>query len=133
MLAVALGAGVARAQTGDMRPLFDRMDRLERDLNLLQRQVYRGAVEGGELAMPAGESAAAAPSNAVTGMEVRINQLESEMRALTGRVEESNHAVDQLKDRLDKLVTDVDNRLVVLEQEAAKNKALVAVQPTAPA
>lgn len=44
---VLLGAGVAGAQSNDLRPLLDRLDRLERDMNLLQRQVYRGTGPGG--------------------------------------------------------------------------------------
>jgi tol-pal system protein YbgF len=121
-----LGVEAAFAQTADdMRPLYDRMDRLERDLNLLQRQVYRGAVETGEAAPIAPEQAGAAPK-AVTGMEVRLNQIEDQMRALTGRIEESNHRVDELKNRLDKLVVDVDNRLTALERTAESSKAVAA-------
>ena len=40
----AAGAVARRAAQAAaiMRPLLDRLDRLERDINLLQRQVYRG-------------------------------------------------------------------------------------------
>ena len=131
-LLFGLGVETAFAQTADdMRPLYDRLDRLERDLNLLQRQVYRGVVEGGEAAPVAPEQAGGAPK-AVAGMEVRLNQLEDQMRTLTGRIEESNHRVDEIKSRLDKLVADVDNRLTALEQSTQANKAMAAgTQPGA--
>ncbi|MGH7087302.1 MAG: hypothetical protein ACREFQ_00195, partial [Stellaceae bacterium] len=48
VLAAALaGAPAVRAQQQDVQPLLDRIDRLERDVNLLQRQVYRGTSPAG--------------------------------------------------------------------------------------
>ena len=47
---MCLSAGGTHAQSNDIRPLLDRLDRLERDMNLLQRQVYRGG--GGARAEP---------------------------------------------------------------------------------
>jgi len=41
VLAFALTAGTALAQQTDVRDLADRIDRLERDLNILQSQFYR--------------------------------------------------------------------------------------------
>ena len=38
-LAVVARPDVGMAQDRDVRPLLDRLDRLERDMNLLQRQV----------------------------------------------------------------------------------------------
>src|SRR5258708_36725024 len=42
-----LSVGTAGAQDRDLRPLLDRLDRMERDMNQLQRQVYRGGSTGG--------------------------------------------------------------------------------------
>ena len=99
----------ARAQdSGDTRALSDRLDRLERDMNLLQRQVYRGSPSG------AGASGPQALSS-----ELQSSQQEDEIRALTGRVEELSNRIDQLNSRLDRLSSDVDARFNAAAPAAA--------------
>src|SRR5882724_7885996 len=103
--------GTAQAQDNrDLRPLLDRLDRMERDMNQLQRQVYRGGSTSG-----APVPAPSADSGAAVNLELRLDQLETQMRSLTGSLEEANYSIDQLKRRLDKLVSDVDQRLTQLE------------------
>jgi len=117
-------AGIAAAQSTDVRPLLDRLDRLERDMNLLQRQVYRGTG-------PGGAPVAVSPPDAQSAVnyEVRFSQLEDQMRALTGQIEEINYGLDQLKRRLDTLVSDVDQRLSAIERGGGP---AVAQAPPAP-
>jgi tol-pal system protein YbgF len=110
---LCLPAGGAAAQSNDLRPLLDRLDRLERDMNLLQRQVYRGTSPGGPVA-PSPPDAA----NAVN-YEVRISQLEEQLRTLTGQTEETNYNLDQIKRRLETLASDIDQRLTALERGGA--------------
>jgi tol-pal system protein YbgF len=110
---VLAAAGAARAQDNDIRPLLDRIDRLERDVNMLQRQVYRGTSPSG---VPVPVSPPDAPS--ALGSDVRIDQMEDQMRTLTGQIEEVNYAIDQLKHRLDTLSSDVDQRFQMLGQGA---------------
>lgn len=104
----------------DYRPLLDRLDRLERDLNLLQRQVYRGKVEGG--APAAGTTETTISPNAVADLQVRVSAFETELRNMTGRIEELRHSIDELRGRLDKLVADVDTRLTAMEQNIATQR-----------
>ena len=105
-LSLCLVAG-ARAQTGnDLRPLLDRLDRLERDMNLLQRQVYRGTGPGGA-PVPMSPTDAQAAVNS----EVRFSQIDDQMRSLTGQIEEITYSVAQMKRRLDTLASDIDQRL----------------------
>jgi tol-pal system protein YbgF len=111
LLQFSLAYGAAQAQDRDMRPLLDRLDRLERDMNQLQRQVYRGGSSGGA---PVPVAPADSSSSAVSA-EIRMDQLEAQMRQLTGTVEETTYNIDQLKSRVDKLVSDVDLRLSALE------------------
>ena len=66
--------------------------------------VATGAV--GQTADPAGP--------AVARLEVRLSELERELRATTGRIEEMNFRLRQLDERLDKLVADIDYRLTRL-------------------
>jgi tol-pal system protein YbgF len=65
----------------------------------------------GQTADPAGP--------AIAGFEVRLAELEQELRATTGRIEEMNFRLRQLSERLDKLVADVDYRLTRLGAEPA--------------
>jgi tol-pal system protein YbgF len=109
---LCLQAGGALAQQNDdLRPLLDRVDRLERDMNLLQRQVYRGTGPDNAGLAP---SPAGGPQGTLN-YEVRISQLEDQMRQLTGQIEEINYNLDQMKRRLDTLSSDVDQRLTALE------------------
>jgi tol-pal system protein YbgF len=124
---LALGlAGTAAAQSSDVRPLLDRLDRLERDMNLLQRQVYRGTGPGGA---PVAVSPPD-PQSAVN-YEVRFSQIEDQMRGLTGQIEEMNYNLDQLKRRLDTLVSDVDQRLSTIEHGGGAG-AVSQAAPAAP-
>jgi tol-pal system protein YbgF len=96
--AMMLFPAIAQAQD---RTLYDRLDRIERDLNMLQRQVYRGAPQ----------STAPGDPNAAAGIEVRMERLEEAMRSLTGRVEEIANGLVQLKQRIEQINSDVDMRL----------------------
>jgi tol-pal system protein YbgF len=96
-LAIAFPTQAARSQD---RATQDRLDRLERDLSMLQRQVYRSA---GGSAVPPGSSAA-------VDSELRMDRLETEMRELTGRVEDAINGVEQLRRRLEQINSDIDVR-----------------------
>jgi tol-pal system protein YbgF len=97
-LTVVAPTGPARSQD---RLTLERLDRVERDLNMLQRQVYRGApapMLGGD------------PGGAASG-EVRMDRLEQQMRELTGRVEEFTNQIQQLRQRVEQINGDVDTRV----------------------
>src|SRR5215469_16321993 len=76
VIAIALPTQAVRSQD---RAMQERLDRLERDLSMLQRQVYRSA---------GGSPILAGPSGAVDS-ELRMDRLETGMRELTGRVEDA--------------------------------------------
>ena len=125
-LSILCCPGVGRAQQTDMNPLLDRIDRLERDVNLLQRQVYRGNLPSGAPVPVSPPDAPAALSN-----EVRITQLEGEFRTLTGQLEEITYNIDQLKQRLDALSGDIDQRFAALGP-AGKPRPGAALRPPPP-
>ena len=103
---VVLSPSSAHAQDGDVRSLADQVTRLQQELRDLQRQVVAG---GGATGNAAGTSLDAS-------QEIRMQQLESELRQLTGSIEQAAFGVRQLSDRLDKLIADVDFRLRAIEQ-----------------
>jgi tol-pal system protein YbgF len=104
---VLVGAGAA--QDRDVRPLLDRIDRLERDMNQIQRQVYRGSSNGAPVPVSPADGSTA------VNTELRMDQLETQMRTLTGTLEEATYSIDQLKQRLDKITSDTEMRLTALE------------------
>jgi tol-pal system protein YbgF len=106
LLAVALPIHSARSQ--DRTPQ-DRLERLEKDLTMLQRQVYHA---GGSPALAAGSSGA-------VDTELRLDRLEAEMRDLTGRVENTANGVEQLRRRLEQINSDIDVRFQGQGQPAA--------------
>ena len=117
-------SGTAAAQDRDLRPMLERLDRMERDMNQLQRQVYRGgSTSGAPVPMATGDAGSA------VNIELRLDQLENQMRTLTGSLEENNYAMDQLKRRLEKLVADVDQRLSALEHPGAMGSAAPTATP----
>lgn len=108
------GAGSAHAQmTPEMRSLNDRIDRLTRELNAVQAQLNSGAVA------PAGPDGAAGGGSIAAQFEVRISQLEAQMRELNGKIEEANFGVSQLRQRVERMSTDTDFRLQAIEKAQA--------------
>ncbi len=101
-LAAALGVFVLLAAPPALsqdRSPGERLDRIERDLSMLQRQVYRGAPS------PMGGDAG------TVNVQVRMDRLEEQMRELTGRVEEFTNQVEQLRQRVEQVNGDVGMRL----------------------
>ncbi len=121
VLALAAGlllesAGV-QAQTADTRGLVDRLDRLERDLNTLQSQVYRGQAGSGA-SSGAGGGGGGVSGNAYSMLDDRISALETQLRDLTGQLERANFGISQLNSKLERMQTDDDFRFKELEAKA---------------
>jgi tol-pal system protein YbgF len=112
-LAMLFPSASVLAQNTGMQELLNRVDRLQRELSTLQRQVYRGEAPPPAAAMPLSPEAGD-PRNAARN-SIRIAQLENELQALTGRIEEIGFRTQQIQSRLEKLVSDMDQRLTALE------------------
>ncbi len=103
-----IGAGAAFADSTQ-----DRLDRVERELNQLQRQVYRGEVS------TAPTPAAPEPGGTqALDSQIRMDQIEAQMRTLTGQLEEIQYNVGQLSTRLEKMQSDNELRFQQLETAA---------------
>jgi tol-pal system protein YbgF len=102
----------------------ERLDRLERDLNMLQRQVYRG---GGGSAMPFPPpppgSVNSGGSTSAADLEIRMERLEAQMRDLTGRVEQVGNGLEVLKQRVEQINSDLDVRLSQMDGGVAAGPA----------
>ncbi len=110
MLTLALIAGHAHAQ--DEGDIAERLERLERDVSFVQKQVYRGG-NGGE---------GAAPANAGQ-LQVRLTQIDEEIRKLHGQLEQVQFQNKQTATEMKKLSDDVDYRLRALEGKGGAAEA----------
>lgn len=122
LCSAALSPSPAAAQQLDLQALQQRVQRLESDLSILQRQVYTGGGGGSPSSTPrpsASSGGGAVEPTVAASFEVRISQLEDEMQSLTGRIEEIGHNTDLLKSQLDRLQKDIDFRLTALEKGGA--------------
>ncbi len=109
------GPSPVAAQSRDLQPVLDRLQRLERDIRTLNVRISRsGATNGGETSAPV----SASPQGGSVGLariDARLSQLEEELRAGTGRVEDITFQLQQVNKRLEKLIADIDYRLSALE------------------
>jgi tol-pal system protein YbgF len=117
----AVGAISFPAGLSAQENLGAQVERLQRELTILQRQVYRGEVP------PAAEGSVAdgdVSGTQAARIELRLSQFESELRAMTGQIEQFGYKINQVDKRLDSLVTDVDRRLQNLEQRLESGAAM---------
>ena len=91
---------VAYAQSNDV---LNRLNRLENELDTLNRAVYRGEMP------PASATSRVPPvyntpstAGSVPNGEVRMQELETQIRDLTGKLEEQRYEIDQLKRKLER-------------------------------
>ncbi len=138
LVVLSLGAAPGFSQTRDVQSLGEKLDRLERDLQDVQRQVYsrystqNQAGDAPSATQPApatGASPDASPSLPAGPMAMRVDELDQGMRALTGDVERLNFRVDQIASQISALSGDIDFRLRRLEQNTG---LAVGALPTAP-
>ncbi len=128
-LFMALGSLPAQAQY-ESRALYDRIDRLERDLQTMQGQAARG---GNVITSPAAgggagmRDAAPMPSGIAARLDDRVDQLEEMMRHLTGKVEEANFKASQVSKQLERLQADLDLRFKDLQGGQATAGAQVSM------
>jgi len=111
----ALGAPAlaqdSQSRPGEVSALADRLDRLERELQDLQRTTYGGAQPSQPVEIDPNTPAAAR-------LSVRIDYLERQMATLTGQVEELQFQLRQTSDLIARLSKSTEVRLQALETGA---------------
>jgi tol-pal system protein YbgF len=107
----SLGSQPVHAQDANMSR---QVEQLRKDLDLLQRYVYReGTGDAAQAAVSSGDGGAATP--AAARQQVQISALERTTTQLTGQLEEFDYRIRKMEDRLERLVADIDFRLNQLE------------------
>ena len=98
----------------DTQGMVDRLNRLERDLNTLQAQVYRG---GGGKPSSGGSGDSSLNGNAYSVLDNRISELEERLRDATGEMEKNQNLLSQLQSKLDRMQQDSEFRFKQIEDK----------------
>ncbi len=104
------------AQSNDVQ---SRLQRMQNDIDTLNRAVYKGE-------KPA---ISAADKQATADLEVRLGRIESEIRDLTGKLEQQSYDSQQLQQKLDALQQDSRMRLDAIEAQLRAAPAAAQQQP----
>ncbi len=100
----------AQQSVTDPRAIYDRLLRLERDLQDVQRSVYQGG------SAPAGlEGVADLDATQAARVSLRLDQIEASLRDMTGQVERLQFELRQANQKLENFAADTDFRLRDLE------------------
>lgn len=115
---IALANPAFAQSSADVRSLAEQVDRLQRELNVLQRNVYQG---GGSATRPATGGGAVAPGDAgrVADLQVRLDDLDARISQLVGQIEETNHRITVMEQKFDRFSSDLDVRFSELGGGAA--------------
>lgn len=118
LVPVIFGHSPSLAQNANLQTLIQRLDLIQEDLRILQKDYYRGQKTGASrLSVGSADNKS---SGRLADAEIRMSNLESQMRGLTGQLEELDHNMQIMLQRLDGLVKDVDFRLIEIESRLAR-------------
>lgn len=123
LLLVCLCPVSALALDSDARSFIDRMDRLERDLTLLQRKVYKEGVPVASQAQVVADSVQS-KSDETTSVQTgdnymysRLTEIEQRFRELTGEIETLRFENQKLAEKIQKMNQDNAVRFEMLEKQ----------------
>ncbi|MGN6689453.1 MAG: tetratricopeptide repeat protein [Sphingopyxis sp.] len=111
--ALAIAAVAPAADAQDTAAVTKRVDRLEKEMRAVQRQVFPGGAPtftGGEIApdnTPGERSNAATP---VADLTARVDALESQLQTLTGQTEQNAFHLRELEKQFTAYKTEMDKR-----------------------
>ena len=91
----------------DARAMYDRMDRLERDITLMQRKLYKGGQDASSNAPVSSQM----QEGSIQHLYAKINELEALVSQMTSQMEENAHQLATLQEDFKRMNADVDFRL----------------------
>jgi len=119
VLVIVFFANISFAQQDKMNELLDRLEKIQKDIQTLEKAVYSKNV-----ALPSDNVVV---NEALTRQLAKISELEKQIQQMTSKFEENNYKLQQLSDRLNKVSNDSQFRFQQLES----NKA-ISVKVSAP-
>lgn len=100
----------AAAQDKDMRAVLSRLDQVQRQMDTISRQVYKGETPpAAALSTPALPSAD--NSQLAAAVDERMNGLEGSIKQINNRLDEQDYAIGQMKQQFDLQKSDIEMRL----------------------
>lgn len=135
LLGAILLAGVAAPALAQRdEPVERRIDRLEQEMRAVQRRVFPGGrtqfvepeLQRETVIAPTGVSA----GDALSGISARVDALESQLRSLTGQIEEQGYRTRQIEEQLTRIRADLEGRLNRIEQQSAPAPAPIPAAET---
>lgn len=119
MLVLAAGAAEPANAQQDVN---DRLNRMENDIQTLSRALYRGeAFKGLPVPDDRTDTASSASSRQAAKLEVRLSQLEIELRSLTGKIEQQSFEIRKVTESVDRMLADLEMRVAELERTRHEN------------
>ena len=116
LLIICLSITPAFAQDQNADTITNKLSRIQRDLQVLSRQVFKNT-SSENLSQPIAKLKAPTPSNAyIIRVEERLSQLDGETRQNTGSIENISHILNQISAGLDSLGNDINYRLTSIEK-----------------
>jgi len=111
----------AQAQAQDSN-LMRKVERLQKELNDLQRYVYKGGATSAGAATSGGE---AIPTDVAARMQLQISKMQEQLRSMNGSVEEIQHRITVLEQRFDRMADDLEIRLQQIEDAVSRGGTAV--------
>ena len=105
-LGIISGSGVIAQENDDLEFLIAQISRLSKDIAGIQQRLANGDTVAGDAV------GRWSPAN----HETRLSELEEQIRALTGQIEEAGHGVTQNMEALNSLTEDLHVRLQTMEE-----------------
>ncbi|NBO62970.1 MAG: tol-pal system protein YbgF [Proteobacteria bacterium] len=107
MLVIIFFANISFAQQDKMNELLDRLEKIQKDIQTLEKAVYSK-----NAALPSDNVVV---NEALTRQLAKITELEKQIQQITSKFEENNYKLQQLSDRLNKVSNDSQLRFQQLE------------------
>ncbi len=123
--AALLGAGLSAAQAEpnsvETRALYNRLEKIERDLIDVQRQTYQAAGQAGQLS---GASGFGPDPQSAADLSLRLQSVETALRDITGRIEKLTYDLTQTQSQFRQFAEDVEFRFQELGASGGASNAL---------
>jgi len=111
ILVIVFFANISFAQQDKMNELIDRLEKIQKDIQTLEKAVYSK-----NAALPSDNVVV---NEALTRQLAKISELEKQIQQVTSKFEENNYKLQQLSDRLNKISNDSQLRFQQLENNRA--------------
>jgi tol-pal system protein YbgF len=129
ILVIVFFANISFAQQDKMNELLDRLEKIQKDIQTLEKAVYsKNAV------LPSDNIVV---NEALTRQLTKISELEKQIQQMTSKYEENNYKLQQLLDRLNKVSNDsqlrfqqLESNKVISEKVSAPKEVILEKVPT---